>query len=824
MVFPRLAAGTLILLALAAGATSATAQTAADSPTGLHGFLLRADESPRLSFPRTPAFAWNPVPGATGYEFQLSTSDTFRDNGRVWQDDKLTSPVAAPLLTLPWISGSPHSLYARVRAVFSDHTRSPWSDDYGFDMAPPAPPTPLPAAPGLLRWTPVQGADSYEVWLLDAKKHEIVRTNVLDEREYYTLHPTSKWIGTVHWRIRALRSDVPERLNSIPATHYGAWSPAYTSTNPDFAGGDIRLGSTVSDIVSNGDPAAAAHKLMPAFTWTGNQALDGSPAQFFRVEVFTDRQCLNRVFTGPLVASQAYAPRPQGPLSLPTTAAGITGAAAGYLPDGAQPVVTSYDGRPVVPNEQLEPASPTLSAPDDLPDGGATTGGATGTGGVTIDIGWDGNESTKAGAPVDVWDTNWPQGGYYWTVIAVAGKPPDQLMTSVAAPGAMAGVTSLPVANSEGFSVGDQVTIGTSGNTETATVIGVDSGVLTVSVALKSGHGIGETVLRPAGSGLSYRELELPQDVCRGAAEGGPGRVARFGKASEPALSSGGDPFASGLSTEGDLVTATVSSPTFYSWPVVSWSPALGATTYEVQWGHTRANDVFVPEFHQITAGTSLVLPVTPGTWSYRVRGFDFLLPTGAQGMSWSDTERITVAPPTFVVVDSTSKAKPHKTTPAKKKVAPKKTTAKKTVVALKRYDEEGFSVSLPKAWKQLKAADANSPLTVLDKKTKTTVGVTVLDPFESTSLSQAAQTLKQQFEQDKKVSGVTTAVVTLPAGPAILLTARVKLGSAPLQTFFQYYISGVAHTYLVKLVSPTVNEKQFSKLVGSIARTFRVL
>ena len=36
----------------------------------------------------------------------------------------LTSPVAAPNLTLPWITGSPHALYARVRADLGTTTTS----------------------------------------------------------------------------------------------------------------------------------------------------------------------------------------------------------------------------------------------------------------------------------------------------------------------------------------------------------------------------------------------------------------------------------------------------------------------------------------------------------------------------------------------------------------------------------------------------------------------------------------------------------------------------------------------------------------------------
>src|SRR3954470_8411321 len=151
------------LLALAVFAATVTTSSAAlSSPTGLHGFLLRADEPRDTSFTRTPSFAWNPVPGARNYQFQLSLSSTFRDNGIVYSDSTLTTPVSAPTLTLPWISDS---LYARVRAdLGADST--PWSAPFRFDVTPPSPPTPLPSYPGVLRWTPTEGADGYQVWLI----------------------------------------------------------------------------------------------------------------------------------------------------------------------------------------------------------------------------------------------------------------------------------------------------------------------------------------------------------------------------------------------------------------------------------------------------------------------------------------------------------------------------------------------------------------------------------------------------------------------------------------------------------------------------------
>src|SRR2546428_12401133 len=106
MLVSRLAAALLVMLAFAAGASASSPATGATgtTPTGLRGFLLRADEPPRDTFARTPAFAWNPVPGAVEYDFQLATSSTFRQNGMVFEQQQLKSPVAAPPLTLPWIS------------------------------------------------------------------------------------------------------------------------------------------------------------------------------------------------------------------------------------------------------------------------------------------------------------------------------------------------------------------------------------------------------------------------------------------------------------------------------------------------------------------------------------------------------------------------------------------------------------------------------------------------------------------------------------------------------------------------------------------------
>jgi hypothetical protein len=633
----RLAAVCLAVLVLAPAASARPTRSAA--PTNLHGFLLRADEPTTASFARTPAFAWNPVPGALRYQFQLATSETFRENAIVYSAKSLVTPVAAVPVTLPWIDDM---LHGRVRAILA-HKVTPWSASFDFDMSPPPAPQPLPSSPGLLRWTPVEGADGYQIWLVDIGRIKITTsyTNVLDEREFYTFHRTPAWTGTVHWRIRALRRNIGTRQNGLPAASYGSWSPIYSSTNDNYRGGQIKLIGTLSDVFSAaGDPLALNHRLMPGFLYSGDQTFDGTSAELFRVYVFTDKGCLNRVFTSAVVGGPAYAPRPHGPLSLPSQPDALTTARGSYLADGAEPPSSTFDGELVQATESLPTPTPTTSIPTDS-DGEAAASGPPPTGSTEL-------TTSGGGAPVDLWDTE-SRGGYWWTVIPVEAAVPGRTSTTVAAPGSKIKDILAPVANGGNFAAGDVVTIGGSANEETAVVTSVTATSLTFAVPLTLGHSVGEPIIRSSGN-LRYRDLELAQDVCA------KGRVARFAKNSEPALTAAGELFATGLSTKGKLMTAARTTA-FYGAPLVAWTPALGAAMYQVQWSKT--GNPFKPEPNPQNAGapgvlawgTSAVLPLTPRTWYYRVRGFSFSLPTNAQQMSWSDPAKIVVAKPKFRLV-----------------------------------------------------------------------------------------------------------------------------------------------------------------------------
>ena len=233
-----------VAAAVLASSGSAASRPSLARPSGLHSFIKRLDEPRRLAaadvpeYSRTPSFAWAPVRGATHYEFELSTSERFRaDNGLVWSSKTLLTPATTIPLSLPWITGDPASLYWRVRAV-SGGSVSAWSDAQPFSMrwsSVPSewrPESGSPAdMPGYVRWHPVDGATSYQVWFVNAGKVISTITNVADEREYYTFHNKPGWTGEVKWRVRAVRRVYGKTSNKLPVVSYGPWSPEYTWTN-----------------------------------------------------------------------------------------------------------------------------------------------------------------------------------------------------------------------------------------------------------------------------------------------------------------------------------------------------------------------------------------------------------------------------------------------------------------------------------------------------------------------------------------------------------------------------------------------------------------
>jgi hypothetical protein len=607
MACARLAAAFAAALAVALPAASAHA--AASSPTSLHGFALRADEAAVHTFSRTPSFAWNPVPGAVSYEFELATSRRFSESGMIWSTTGLKSPTVAVPISLPWISGNPYSLYAHARAITRKGT-SPWSTAFGFNMRWPDVPTPVtPATPGLLRWTPVPGATAYVVWLTDVNKQFVVRTNMADEREYYTFHQDPAYSGVVHWRVKPMRWLYGTPDNALPSTSFGPWSPIYASYNPPFLTGPLKAVSTISNVVSNAS-ATREHEVMPAFTYQGNTSIWNTADELYRVIVFTDEDCLNPVFRGAVTGAPAYSARATGPLGLPTSVNGVTGARTGFLLDGTEPDVFTYDGRPAPSNESDVAPTPA---------------------GVI----------SFSGRKIDLWDSDWPTGRYYWTAMPIDVIPDMTITTQLANP-TNPGDTDIDVVDASGIGAGDTLQIGSPLH-ENAVVASVLGNTITLKAGVAQAHLAGEDVVRPSG-GITYREAELTQDSCAS------GRRLSFGKTSEPVVTGqSAAPFASGLSPVGKLVSARTKAPKFYGQPLVAWQPLVGADQYELQVSKTGYPWKTVST--ALTFGTSMTLPLTPGTWFYRVRGIDFLMTGTKPQLSWSDPVRVVVTKPRFRVI-----------------------------------------------------------------------------------------------------------------------------------------------------------------------------
>ncbi|HVU76327.1 MAG TPA: hypothetical protein VHC67_02005 [Gaiellaceae bacterium] len=410
------------------------------APGGLHAFLLSPSEQPLRYYPRTPSFSWSPV-GAHGgtYDFELATSRSFGGSSVLFDYTKLKIPAVAVAHQLPWMTGSPYALWVHVRWESADgKVVTPWSKPFGFNMrwSNGDVPQQEPAPPGLIRWKPIEGATAYQVLypqIENATAFETT-TNVADEREFYTFRSPP---AVVQWRVRAVRyvDDTDVLKNGLPRTSYGPWSPVFsTPTQTQPATAKPMPAATVSDTWDRAGRKGTAHDLTPGFAWSPSPAvvdpyIGPVGSSLYRVYIFTDDHCVNQIFAGSVVGSPAFAPRVVGgPFNLPQdteTLASWDGPPF-LIQQGSEG--RSYDatGQLVTPNEspgsKVSASSPTAKPGSSSPSSSSPTtasGGAAGSG----------------SAQVDLWDSGWPSGRFYWAVVPVEaqlyGVPPQKASTSL---------------------------------------------------------------------------------------------------------------------------------------------------------------------------------------------------------------------------------------------------------------------------------------------------------------------------------------------------------------------------------------------------------
>jgi len=144
---------------------------------------------------------------------------------------------------------------------------------------------------------------------------------------------------------------------------------------------------------------------------------------------------------------------------------------------------------------------------------------------------------------------------------------------------------------------------------------------------------------------VEYHDAVLAQDACAA------GQVWPFGIQSAPLTTSSQTPYISGL-LAGRVTSASRTSPRFSELPLITWQPAIGAQSYEIELSRTAYP--WKPVRKQTSVVTSAVLNLTRsdvGTWYYRVRGVNPYLVAGAQKMTWSRTVKIRITGDEFTVV-----------------------------------------------------------------------------------------------------------------------------------------------------------------------------
>ena len=177
---------------------------------------------------------------------------------------------------------------------------------------------------------------------------------------------------------------------------------------------------------------------MPAFVYSGNTSIWNTTPELYRVEVFTDEDCLNTVFRGAITGAPAYVPRPIGPLGCPTDVLGLTAARSDTSSRRQRARLVHHgDGVEVKSNE-----SDVSGAPAERRTPASRAG------------------QVVKGAKVDLWDSNWSGGRYYWTVMPIERRAGQDESRRRSRMPRCRGDTTINVVDGTGIVAGDAVTVG----------------------------------------------------------------------------------------------------------------------------------------------------------------------------------------------------------------------------------------------------------------------------------------------------------------------------------------------------------------------------
>lgn len=226
-----------------------------------------------------PYLSWNPVPGATGYDVQLSPGDQF--NSVVFQGTDLAQPFATPAAK----GALPDDTYQwRVRARDPKGNAGPWTVAPAFTKAWVRPNALAPADNATshdvrLVWEAVDGAEKYEVQISDLEFNwsgQALKVNGTTSATSFTPSIAEEKArnmayGPIWWRVRPVIDGV-----------YGSWS---YPRRLNWAAPGSPGGAPVLSHSGNSDSG-----LSPHLTWT-----PVTGATIYRVDIAADPQFNNIV-------------------------------------------------------------------------------------------------------------------------------------------------------------------------------------------------------------------------------------------------------------------------------------------------------------------------------------------------------------------------------------------------------------------------------------------------------------------------------------------------------------------------------------------------
>ena len=355
----------------------------------------------------TRSRARRPSPGSpstlTGghYQFQLATSRSFEDATLVFKDANVSQP--AETVTAPAALDDRRARTRSGRACAgcraTARAPTPWSKPFGFNIqwATGGIPQQIPAPEGLIRWTPIDGATAYEVLYPDLEAGALVPDD--DERR--------RRARVLHLRRHARIHDDPLARPRDPRRSASSRARA-TGFRPCRTG---RGAPSITTLNTPGDDRHAhADRHGLGRLGQGGEARLGASAHA-RLRLAAERARRARRAAEPLPGLRLLRQELREPdLHRLGRRAGPAWAAA----DGVTDCATQSRHQRSARCHRREPSSPTRGRARSGLERRAATGSS------SAPRRRHPAAHRRLGS-VDLWDSGWPTGRFYWTVVPVSG-------------------------------------------------------------------------------------------------------------------------------------------------------------------------------------------------------------------------------------------------------------------------------------------------------------------------------------------------------------------------------------------------------------------